>query len=310
MRQTTSRCWTVACGIIALAAWWAVGGDVARSADADEEPTCEHLWEHALEMARAIPEGAAELDAIEPDDLEQSRTRFMQRCGGLTPEARACAMARKDVVGMERCADEYPAKAAYGVKVLANLDAIRNAELVHHARSGAFMACDPTPPTVPGLAPAPFAAGGLQTFQALGWLPDGPVRCSYSVVGITTGPPDGFTALAECDFDGDGLVELYRTTRDERPAEADPWDVSQALVGTGACEACLACCRAYVATLGLTDGVPEAVIAEAQRDCESINELRRVPDSFVRCNMLFEKLKGEMDSRGDLSDFVAPEECR
>jgi len=214
MKQITGRMAMVAGALVVAAVWWTAHGD--------EAPTCERLWEHALEMARVTPEGAAAIDSMTPAELEGSNKSFMQRCEDLTPEARNCVLTREDAAGMERCADEHPSDAAYGVKVLTRLDAIRMAERAYHAMWDTYTACAPTPPDIPGSTPVPFEGGGLEAFQDLGWLPNGPVRCRYSVADIVTGPPDGFTARAECDIDGDGTVERYWATRDERPAEVVP----------------------------------------------------------------------------------------
>lgn len=55
---------------------------------------------------------------------------------------------------------------------------------------------------------------GLWAFQNLGWMPNGDVRCRYSVQAnnSSSGTDDRFVGRVECDLDGDGVPMVYTCT--------------------------------------------------------------------------------------------------
>jgi type II secretory pathway pseudopilin PulG len=100
-----------------------------------------------------------------------------------------------------------------------NLDAIRTAEKAYHAEWDVYLPVAPTPAEVPGRDAVAFEGGGEADFWTLGWSPGVPVRCRYSVVDVFNGEGyggDSFTAVAECDLDGDGVYCVYEATQDNR----------------------------------------------------------------------------------------------
>ncbi len=100
----------------------------------------------------------------------------------------------------------------------ANLEAIRTAELAYHALFDTYTAIPPTYPTIPEQLSHvdPAAEPAL---IALGWMPDGMVRCRYAVTLVSggTGEHGDFGATAECDLDGDGSPCLYTASAEEAP---------------------------------------------------------------------------------------------
>jgi hypothetical protein len=96
-----------------------------------------------------------------------------------------------------------------------NLDAIRMAELSYSVEFGEALSAGPCPPVLPGRDPAPFEGDCAASFAPLGWAPDGPVRCQYTVVADEgPGGQGDFLATGRCDADGDGVEVLYEASRD------------------------------------------------------------------------------------------------
>ncbi len=97
-----------------------------------------------------------------------------------------------------------------------NIGAIRSAEETYSAETDTFVACDWTPATVPGAAPADFTGGGASDFDKIGFKPAGKVYYSYAVgsgsdissFDVTTNAlaTDGtdIVIIAEGDLDNNG----------------------------------------------------------------------------------------------------------
>ncbi len=116
-------------------------------------------------------------------------------------------------------------KRAKRAEAPANLDGIRTAEMAYRAMFDTFTAIPPTSPSIPQQLTYvdPSAEPAL---IALGWTPDGMVRCRYSVTLVDG--PDGegdFEARAECDLDQDGVPCLYRASASERAWRVTDEDV-------------------------------------------------------------------------------------
>lgn len=99
-------------------------------------------------------------------------------------------------------------------EALENLDAIRMAEKISHAETGALKAAPACPSELPGADPTIFDEDCSEAWTALGWTPDGPVLCRYSVSLGEQGT--GFRAVAECDPEGDGEIQEFVTTLHEK----------------------------------------------------------------------------------------------
>ena len=105
------------------------------------------------------------------------------------------------------------------------LDGIRTAELAYFAQWGQFASASPTPPSVPGPVQAAFEPS--PGFQALGWLPDGKVRCQYQVLAIPGETPEAadFLATSTCDADGDGEYSRWEASRKSPASRTTPRSV-------------------------------------------------------------------------------------
>ena len=88
-----------------------------------------------------------------------------------------------------------------------NVDGIKTAEFAYEASFDAFVAATASPATVPGKPAVDFTDSG--NFASIGWKPDGKVRGSYSVTGVTD---MDFTVNGSCDVDGDGTTADYSAT--------------------------------------------------------------------------------------------------
>ncbi len=96
-----------------------------------------------------------------------------------------------------------------------HLDGIRTALAATHAETQAYPELPPCPDGITGRNPQEWSGECAQIWSdAVGWAPDGPVRCQYQV--ILTGEPgsltQGFEATAHCDIDGDGNECEYLAT--------------------------------------------------------------------------------------------------
>ena len=98
------------------------------------------------------------------------------------------------------------AKTAEGPALLAE---VRNAQLDHFQRHGAYVAVGPTPARAPGPSPTPFQSEHMDGWGRLGWQPESTVRCQYEV---RVPKPDTFEAVARCDADGDGNLAVFTST--------------------------------------------------------------------------------------------------
>jgi hypothetical protein len=117
-------------------------------------------------------------------------------------------------------------KKAKRAEAPANLDAIRTAELAYDAIWDTYTAIPLTSSKIPEQLTYvdPSAEPAL---NALGWTPDGMVRCRYSVT-LVDGPGGGrdFDARAECDLDQDGVPCLYRASASQRAWRVTDEDVN------------------------------------------------------------------------------------
>ncbi len=93
-----------------------------------------------------------------------------------------------------------------------NINAIFIAELGYEAAFDAFVAAEPAPRRVEQLSAEPLDWVGNESFNNLGWRPDGPVRGTWWVE-VT---PDGesFTVYGAIDEDGDGVPARARRVKD------------------------------------------------------------------------------------------------
>ena len=102
-------------------------------------------------------------------------------------------------------------------ELLANLKAIKTAEIAYESNFDVFVTADPYP-LKPAESPQQWVKGSSGGFATLGWYPDGAVRGSYSV---TTTNID-FTAKGIGDIDGDGTMETYTATKSTNPLSKIP----------------------------------------------------------------------------------------
>ena len=108
------------------------------------------------------------------------------------------------------------AKTAEGPALLAE---VRNAQLNHFQRHGAYVAVGPTPGRAPGPSPTPFQSEHMDGWARLGWQPESTVRCQYEV---RVPKPDTFEAVARCDADGDGNLSVFTSTPNRPPTRTSP----------------------------------------------------------------------------------------
>ena len=108
-----------------------------------------------------------------------------------------------------------------------NVDAIRTAEKAYHAEWDSFTSASDTPATLGGRQQVDFTGGGYMSFENLGWVADGKVRCRYRVDAQNRrrSYDDDFVAIAECDLDGDGVYAVYRANRAQKATMITPNDV-------------------------------------------------------------------------------------
>lgn len=108
------------------------------------------------------------------------------------------------------------AKTTEGPALLAE---VRNAQLNHFQRHGAYVAVGPTPARAPGPSPTPFQSEHMDGWARLGWQPESTVRCQYEV---RVPKPDTFEAVARCDADGDGNLSVFTSTPNRPPTRTSP----------------------------------------------------------------------------------------
>jgi type II secretory pathway pseudopilin PulG len=106
---------------------------------------------------------------------------------------------------------QYRAKRA---EVPTNVNGIRTAEIAYNLAFGTYIAADAAPGDTPGKTLRVWTYPA--DFQAIGWVPSGQVRGTYSVEVSADGTD--FVVVGVCDVDGDGEYARYKATRD-RPAE-------------------------------------------------------------------------------------------
>ncbi len=99
-----------------------------------------------------------------------------------------------------------------------NLDGIRTAEKAYHAEWDTFTQAAATPASPSGRSQVAFTGAGYTQFDNLGWVADGLVRGSYLVTDIQSAnfANDNFTATANADVDGDGVLSGYVCNRAEK----------------------------------------------------------------------------------------------
>ena len=111
-------------------------------------------------------------------------------------------------IGYRRSRAERRARSA----VKSNLGAIRSTEVAYFAEWNVWVGNQPLTPLADRRGNSDMVAWDPGTrFSILGFAPEGKVICSYSLEGPDWSP-EGFTARAECDTDGDGQVAIYTVT--------------------------------------------------------------------------------------------------
>ena len=102
-------------------------------------------------------------------------------------------------------------------------------EKAYHAEWDAF---HPVPACPPGDARTDPVAWSrdwacARAFDLLGWLPDGPIRCRFSVVvdNRASAADDELVVRAECDDDGDSVYAVHEGTRNSWAVLKSPSDV-------------------------------------------------------------------------------------
>jgi hypothetical protein len=201
-------------------------------ASAQEPPVveCEAWYDHYVELRSADADYAAALGRADGSQLAEARARYLSDCEQVqtNPHRRSdelailtCIVAAGAPSELTACLDprDGPPKPEM-TGPLPFLEAIRSAENSFEREFDTFHPCAATPPEVPGATAVPFEGGGVRDFVELGWYPDDPVRCRYSVT--VSGDPQGFEAVAECDLDGDGEIAVWRATRAKRAHRVSP----------------------------------------------------------------------------------------
>ncbi len=120
---------------------------------------------------------------------------------------------------------QHRAKRAEGPSVLNDL---RTAEIAYIAEHGELLPLGPCPASPPGRNPRSMDEPCAQAAKAVGWRYERPLRCSYEVRAVASGPEDDgpdFTASVLCDVDGDGDEASYSASRDRRPEMLTPNNV-------------------------------------------------------------------------------------
>jgi len=88
-----------------------------------------------------------------------------------------------------------------------NVDAIKTAEFAYAAAYDTYLNAVDAPDTTPDKSPRPWVTN--TAFTKLSWEPDGEVRGSYAVAGVTD---FDFNVHGYCDVDGEGTQAHYRAT--------------------------------------------------------------------------------------------------
>jgi hypothetical protein len=184
---------------------------------------CEAWYEHYLTLMSELPPYA---DALQrATDLQRAAVaqQFVADCERVTADpdpfeddvhALNCVSDADSLESLLRCLDPTTAeRERENDEAYRLVGEIRLVERVYQAAWDLYVACDPTPPQIPGSTAAPFEGGGLENFRQLAWLPDGDVLCRYSVAVSDDGMD--FEITAECDEDGDGEIAIWKASRDE-----------------------------------------------------------------------------------------------
>ena len=125
----------------------------------------------------------------------------------------------EDVVEKEYSKREQKVIKKRGVEaeLVANLKAIKTAEIAYESNFDVFVRADPYP-LKPAESPQQWVKASAGGFATLGWHPDGAVRGSYSVTTTTV----DFMAKGIGDIDGDGTMETYTATKSINPRSKIP----------------------------------------------------------------------------------------
>ncbi len=218
-------------GATHLVAW----GIRAARADEPAPIDCEAWYEHFTAVTGEIPAfGDARARASEEQRVE-ARRRYVADCEKVIddPETFAedlhilrCTVAAGNADEWTRCVDPKPPRPPESrSRAKDRLWAIQTAERAYQAEWDVYFPCGPTPEEIPGAEPAPFEGGGLEQFLTLGWIPDGPVLCRYSVELTEGGVLGDFVARAECDEDGDGEIAVWQSSSATPPERITPEEV-------------------------------------------------------------------------------------
>ena len=95
-----------------------------------------------------------------------------------------------------------------------DLGAIRSTEVAFFAEWEMWVGNQPLTPVPDRRGNDTFVEWDTDTrFSILGFAPEGKVPCSYALEGPDwPAAAEGFTARAECDLDGDGLLSVWKIT--------------------------------------------------------------------------------------------------
>ena len=132
-------------------------------------------------------------------------------------EIRSLAGFEKDIAEAYAEERQRAARGKARYAALSQLDGIRIAEKAYHAEWDHFTAAPATPAAVP-MGPVGFEGPGKRAFELLGWSPEGPSACQFSVELKPSQHrwKEDFLATAVCDFDGDGEAATYTASRQIR----------------------------------------------------------------------------------------------
>lgn len=102
-----------------------------------------------------------------------------------------------------------------------NVNGIKTAEVAYDAMYDGFLAASPNPTAPGGKTPQDFDKT-MAGWSQLPWAPDGKVRGSYDVSGVTS---TDFTVTANADVDGDGAQSQYTATSSINSTQVSANDV-------------------------------------------------------------------------------------
>jgi len=136
-----------------------------------------------------------------------------------------------------------------------NIAAIRTAEASYLAEFGLYVSAPTAPVAFPGSSKIPFveAAPAVQnSFNTLGWAPEGQVFFQYAVATNPALPGASYTATATADIDSDGVFQQWGYVKQIGNTGAGIGGVNAACVAGGVWDAAAATATA-IDTVGPCD---------------------------------------------------------